>query len=106
MIDWLGDNWEQHGVEAVILDDYIHCAGADNKKIHSMNNNDGISLRIIPIDNVFVGLMHYDADNAKKNAKMRRELDILGARVYQAEKKVVETAKEFVYYLSEAAIKF
>ena len=47
-----------------------------------------------------------DADNAKKNAKIRRELDILGARVYQAEKKVVETAKEFVYYLSEAAIKF
>ena len=47
-----------------------------------------------------------DAVNAKKNAKMRRELDILGARVYQAEKKVVETSKEFVYYLSEAAIKF
>jgi hypothetical protein len=37
---------------------------------------------------------------------MRRELDILGARVYQAEKKVVETSKEFIYYLSEAAIKF
>ena len=47
-----------------------------------------------------------DADNAKKNAKMRRELDILGARVYQAEKKVVEASKEFIYYLSEAAIKF
>jgi len=47
-----------------------------------------------------------DAVNAKKNAKMRRELDILGARVYQAEKKVVETSKEFIYYLSEAAIKF
>jgi hypothetical protein len=34
VIDWLGDNWEQHGVEAVILDDYIHCPSADNKKIH------------------------------------------------------------------------
>ena len=32
-----------------------------------MNNNDGISLRIIPIDNDFVGMMHYDADNAKNH---------------------------------------
>jgi len=47
-----------------------------------------------------------DADNAKKDAKMRRELDILRAKVYQAEMKVVETSKEFIYYLSEAAIKF
>ncbi len=29
-----------------------------------------------------------DADNAKKNAKMRRELDILGARVYQVQLKI------------------
>ncbi len=67
VIDWLGDNWQQHGVEAVILDDYIHCAGADNKKIHWMNNDDGINLRVIPIDNDFVGMMHYDADNAKNH---------------------------------------
>ena len=67
VIDWLGDNWEQHGVEAVILDDYIHCAGADNKKIHWMNNDEGINLRVIPIDNDFVGMMHYDADGAKNH---------------------------------------
>ena len=67
VIDWLGDNWEQHGVEAVILDDYIHCPGADNKKIHYMNNSNGINLRIIPIDNDFVGKMHYDADGAKNH---------------------------------------
>ena len=67
VIDWIGDNWEQHGVEAVILDDYIHCAGADNKKIHWMNNENGINLRIIPIDNDFVGMMHYDADGAKNH---------------------------------------
>ena len=67
VIDWLGDNWEQHGVEAVILDDYIHCAGSDNKKIHWMNNGLGINLRIIPIDNDFVGMMHYDADAAKNH---------------------------------------
>ena len=67
VIDWLGDNWQQHGVEAVILDDYIHCAGSDNKKIHYMNNDDGISLRVIPIDNDFVGMVHYDADGAKNH---------------------------------------
>jgi len=67
VIDWLGDNWRQHGVEAVILDDYIHLAGADNKKIHWMNNDDGINLRVIPIDNDFVGMMHYDADGAKNH---------------------------------------
>jgi hypothetical protein len=47
-----------------------------------------------------------DADNAKNVAKMRRELDILEAKVLHAEKKVVEAAKAFVYYLSEACIKF
>ena len=47
-----------------------------------------------------------DADNARNVAKMRRELDILEAKVLHAEKKVVETAKAFVHYLSEACIKF
>ena len=46
-----------------------------------------------------------DVDTARKKREMR-ELDILGAKVYHAEKKVVEAAKEFVHYLSEAAIKF
>ena len=67
VIDWIGDNWQQHGVDAVILDDYIHCPGSDNKKIHWMNNEEGINLRIIPIDNEFVGMMHYDADAAKNH---------------------------------------
>ena len=47
-----------------------------------------------------------DADNARKVAKMRRELDILEARIKQAEKKVVEDAKEFVESLKEAQISF
>ena len=67
VVDWLGNNWQQHGVEAVILDDYIHCPNADNKKIHFMNNDEGINLRVIPIDNDFVGMMHYDADGAKNH---------------------------------------
>ena len=32
-----------------------------------MNNENGINLRIIPIDNDFVGMMHYDADGAKNH---------------------------------------
>ena len=47
-----------------------------------------------------------DADNARNIAKMRRELDILEAKRKQAEHQVVEAAKEFVHYLSEACIKF
>jgi hypothetical protein len=65
VIDWLGDNWAQHGVEAVILDDAPHCDTASNLKIHWMNNGMGINLRVIPIHNEFVGNMHYDAGAAK-----------------------------------------
>ena len=65
VIDWLGDNWTQHGVEAIVLDDSPHCDGHSNYKIHWMNNGSGITLRVIPINNQFVGNMHYDADAAK-----------------------------------------
>ncbi|MCC7430080.1 PKD domain-containing protein [bacterium] len=61
---WLGDNWTQNGIEAVILDDYIHLAGADNHKIHWMNNGNGINLRVIPIDNTFTGNVNYNAGAA------------------------------------------
>ena len=47
-----------------------------------------------------------DADNARKVAKMRRELDIFEAKIKQAESQVVEAAKDFVYYLKEAQISF
>ena len=46
-----------------------------------------------------------DAELARKKREMSM-LDIHEARVEQAEKKVVEAAKDFVYYLSEACIKF
>ena len=91
VIDWLGDNWEQHGVEAVILDDYIHCAGADNKKIHWMNNEQGINLRIIPIDNDFVGMMHYDADAAKNHISSTGQY---GITVYGTDWEVVAEMNE------------
>ena len=45
------------------------------------------------------------AENARKEREMSM-IDIHGARVEQAEKKVVEAAKDFAHYLSEACIKF
>lgn len=65
VIDWIGDNWAQHGVWGVVLDDGPHLNGYDNRKIHWMNNGSGVSLRVIPINNTFVGNMHYDANAAK-----------------------------------------
>lgn len=65
VIDWIGDNWTQHGVWGVVLDDSPHLNGYDNRKIHWMNNGSGIDLRIIPINNSFVGNMHYNANGAK-----------------------------------------
>ena len=46
-----------------------------------------------------------DAVNARKEREMAM-LDIYGAKVAQAEEKVVEAAKDFVYYLKEAQISF
>jgi hypothetical protein len=65
VIDWIGDNWTQHGIWGVILDDWPHLNGYDNRKIHWMNNSSGVNLRVIPINNSFVGNMHYDANAAK-----------------------------------------
>jgi len=77
VIDWLGDNWTQHGIEAVILDDSPHCSGYSNTKIHWMNNGSGINLRAIPINNTFVGNMHYDANAAKTQINSTGQYDIL-----------------------------
>jgi len=57
---WLGDNWTQHGINAVILDDWPHVAGNSDRKIHWMNNGSGITLRVIPIDGEFTGNCHYN----------------------------------------------
>jgi PKD repeat protein len=65
VLDWLGDNWAQHGVWGIVLDDGPHLNGYDNRKIHWMNNGSNVDLRVIPINNSFVGNMHYDANGAK-----------------------------------------
>lgn len=50
--DWIGDNWQAHGVQGVILDDDVHLAGHDNHQIHFLAAN---GLRLIPRDRNFTG---------------------------------------------------
>ena len=64
VIDWIGDNFQQHGINGVILDDWPHCNGSSSTKIHWMNNGSGVELRVIPINGNFVGAMHNDAGSA------------------------------------------
>jgi hypothetical protein len=64
VIDNLDDAWLPHGVQAVILDDYIHCGyrnGAfDDHHVYVIPSG----LKILPIDNDFVGQMNWDAGAA------------------------------------------
>ncbi len=80
VIDWLGDNWEQYDVDAVILDDSPHCWNVNKNKIHWMSSGSSINLRVIPIDNEFVGKMHYDANGAKNyiSSQGQYELAVYG----------------------------
>jgi len=52
VIDNLIDNWETHGIRAVILDDDVHCQGYDNHQIHQFS---GSTLKVIPRDRDFTG---------------------------------------------------
>ncbi len=52
VIDNLIDNWTQHGVWAVILDDDVHCQGYDNHQIHTIS---GSTLKVFPRDRNFTG---------------------------------------------------
>ena len=50
--DDIVDNWESHGVWAVILDDDVHCQGYDNHQIHTIS---GSTLKVMPRDRNFTG---------------------------------------------------
>lgn len=77
VIDWLGDNWTQHGVNAVILDGWPHCNNSTSTKIHWMNNDSGIDLKVIPINSDFVGNVHYNSSGAINQIQNTGEYDIL-----------------------------
>ncbi len=91
VIDWLGDNWAQHGVEAIILDDSPHLNGYDNRKIHWMNNGSGVTLRVIPINNTFVGQVMYDAQAAKNTIQNTTQY---GIAVYGTDWEVIAEMNE------------
>ncbi len=58
--DYIGDDFLDNGVAAVILDDYVHCGYMDNVyDDHHVYSYNGI--KVLPIDNDFVGQMNYDA---------------------------------------------
>ncbi len=52
VVDWIGDNFQGHGVWGVILDDDVHLSGHDNHQIHILDAN---GLRLIPRDRSFTG---------------------------------------------------
>ena len=54
----------------------------------------------------FLEIMIENRDQARNKAKLRRDLDVLDARVRQAEKEVVNASKEFIFYLKEAGMEF
>jgi len=91
VLDWLGDNWTQHGVQAVILDDSPHLNGYDNRKIHWMNNASGVTLRVIPINNTFVGQVMYDAQGAKNTIQNTTQY---GIAVYGTDWEVIAEMNE------------
>ncbi len=93
VIDWLGDNWTQHGIEAVILDDSPHLWNVARNKIHWMNNNEGISLRTIPIDNNFVGAMHSSSSDAINYIALNSE-PLNGISVYGTDWEVAAEMNE------------
>ena len=54
----------------------------------------------------FLEIMIENRETAWNKAKLRRDLDVLDARVRQAEKEVVNASKEFIFYLKEAGMGF
>ena len=54
----------------------------------------------------FLEIMIENRETAWNKAKLRRDLDVLDARVIQAEKEVVNASKEFIFYLKEAGMEF
>ena len=63
VIDYIGDDFTDNGIWAVLLDDYIHCGYNDNTyNDHHIYTYNGI--KILPIDNDFVGDVNWNWGNA------------------------------------------
>jgi hypothetical protein len=64
VIDWPGSSFLSNGVQAVLLDDYIHCGHKNNVFDDHHIYTIGTGLKIIPIDNNFVGEVNNDWGSA------------------------------------------
>ncbi|MFH1220244.1 MAG: FlgD immunoglobulin-like domain containing protein [Candidatus Eisenbacteria bacterium] len=63
VIDYIGDDFTDNGVWAVVLDDYIHC-GYRNNALNDHHVYTYNSLKVLPIDNDFVGQVNWNAGDA------------------------------------------
>ncbi|HVP58194.1 MAG TPA: FlgD immunoglobulin-like domain containing protein [bacterium] len=63
VIDYIGDDFSDNGVWAVILDDYIHC-GYRNGPLDDHHIYTYKGIKVLPIDNDFVGQVNWDAGAA------------------------------------------
>ncbi|RKZ31691.1 hypothetical protein DRQ33_06905, partial [bacterium] len=55
VIDDINDNFTDNSIDAIILDDIVHCAGYDNHQIHNIS---GTGLQVICRDDNFTGRLH------------------------------------------------
>jgi len=55
VIDNIADDFTDHDIEAIILDDDVHLSGYDNHQIHTIS---GTGLKAIPRDHDFTGRLH------------------------------------------------
>jgi len=55
VIDYIADDFTDHDIDAIILDDNVHLSGYNNHQIHTLA---GSSLRLIPRDDYFTGRLH------------------------------------------------
>ncbi len=63
VIDWIGDDFADNGIWAVILDDYIHC-GYNNNAFNDHHIYTYGGIKVLPIDNNFVGDVNWNWGNA------------------------------------------
>jgi hypothetical protein len=63
VIDYIGDNFVNNGVWAVILDDNIHC-GYLNDVFNDHHIYTYNSIKVLPLDNDFVGQVNWNAGDA------------------------------------------
>ncbi|UCF05173.1 MAG: T9SS type A sorting domain-containing protein [bacterium] len=63
VIDYIGDDFTDNGIWAVLLDDYIHCeynnGPLDDHHIYTYN-----AIKVLPMDGDFVGQMNWNAGDA------------------------------------------